>query len=142
MDPVSLGFGVVGTVIQVYSAVESAYDLYLGIQDFPDSYGKIRTALLIERYRLELFKDEVLSIPDDEKIRIQNSPKERAFWKLFEYVFNKILETFNRSSELMDHVGQKSGLPEQKDGSGAHKCPVHERWTLLTCVQTGSLSTI
>ena len=120
MDPVSLGFGVVGTVIQVYSAVSKAYDLYIEVQDFPDTYGKLRMALLIERYRLEKFKDHVLAISDEEKKRIQTSPKDVAFWKLCEFIFSKILETFNRSSQTMEQYGQRTGLPEQKNTSGEY----------------------
>ena len=118
MDPAGLGFGVVATVIQVYTAVSKAYDLYIGISEFPDTYGKLRMALLIERYRLELFKDHVLSISEEEKLRIQNSPRERSFWKLLELIFGKILETFNRSSQLMERIGGRVGLPEQGDNAG------------------------
>lgn len=122
MDPVSLGLGVVPAVMQAYGAVESAYDLYLSIKDFPDTYCNIRVALLIERYRLELFKDEVLSIPDEEIQRIQNSSRDLAFWKILSVIFQKILNTFNHSSEMMEQVGGKIGLPEQKGAAGGFTC--------------------
>ena len=118
MDPASFTIGIVGTVIQVYGACSKAYDFFIEIQDFPEAYTNLRVALLIERYRLEQFKDHVLSISDEEKQRIQDSAKDRAFWKLFEFIFGKILETFNRSSQTMEQYGHKTGMPEQRNGAG------------------------
>ena len=54
MDPAGLGLGVVAAVVQMYSAVTAAYDLYLGAKDFPSAYHELRMGLLIEHYKLDL----------------------------------------------------------------------------------------
>lgn len=61
MDGVSFGLGVVSTVIQTYTAVVAAYDVYLEVTEFPSTYQDIRIGFLIERYRLELWANEIIS---------------------------------------------------------------------------------
>ena len=61
MDGVSFGLGVVSTVIQTYTAVVAAYDVYLEVTEFPSTYQDIRIGFLIERYRLELWASEIIS---------------------------------------------------------------------------------
>ena len=61
-DPVSLTFGiagVVGSVIQGYNAVMSAYNLYLEVKDVPSEYEDLRMGLLLEHQRLELWGSHV-----------------------------------------------------------------------------------
>ena len=61
MDGLSAGLGIVSGVIQSYTAVVAAYDLYLDVTDFPSTYQDIRIGFMIERYRLELWASEIIS---------------------------------------------------------------------------------
>lgn len=116
MDPAGLGLGVVAAVIQTYGAVTAAYDLYLGVKDFPSTYQELRMGLLIERTKLDLWASHVLS--DHEQDRVKMSSRDWGLWKLFESIFNKILETFQEHNDIMDTYGQQTGLPKQDGLSG------------------------
>ena len=113
MDPTGLSLGVISAVIQTYTAVTAAYDLYLEVKDFPSTFQELRMGLLIERYKLELWANHVLS--DAEQDRVKRSSQDWGLWKLFESIFNKILEAFQEHNEIMENYGQHTGLPK-KDG--------------------------
>ena len=112
-DPVSVTFGilgVIGTVIQVYGTVETAYDTYIQYADFDSTYEKLRMELFIERQRLEIFKDKVLSIQATPGRYGQNSATEHQRWVMMEWVFRQILEQFQKSNQRMESYGQHVGI--------------------------------
>ena len=115
MDGVSAGLGIVGAVIQIYGAVTTAYDLCLDVRDFPSTYHELRMGLVIERKKLELWAETVLS--DGEQQRVKMSPKDWGLWKLFESIFLKMLEAFEESNQTMESSGQYTGLPLQQDNT-------------------------
>ncbi|KAM0798968.1 prion-inhibition and propagation-domain-containing protein [Usnea florida] len=115
MDPASAGLGIVAAVIQIYNAVTTAYNLYLEIQDFPSTYQEMRMGLLIERYRLQLWASHVLSEYEQNRVRTSMSSNEWGLWKLFESIFNKILETFQEHNEIMESYGQQTGVAKKDE---------------------------
>lgn len=120
-DPVSLTFGiagVVGSVIQAYNAVMSAYDLYLEVKDVPSEYQDLRMGLLLEHQRLELWGAHVLAKYHDERIRSELSQKHITTWKTMEWIFSRIREAFIENNQILDDYGQQLGLPAQGDFSG------------------------
>ena len=123
-DPVSLTFGivgVVGSVIQTYNAVMSAYDLYLEVKDVPSEYEDLRMGLLLEHQRLELWGRHVLAEYYDEENRSKLSQKHITTWKTMEWIFNRIKEAFLENNQILDDYGQLTGLPAQGDSSGDKK---------------------
>lgn len=50
-----------------------------------------------------------------EQDRVKMASRDCRLWKLFESIFNKILETFREQNETMENYGQQTGLPK-KDG--------------------------
>ena len=74
--------------------------------------------LLIERYRLQLWASHVLSEHEQNRVRALMSSDEWGLWKLFESIFNKILETFQEHSEIMENYGQQTGLAKKDELSG------------------------
>ncbi len=120
-DPVSLTFGiagVVGSVIQGYNAVMSAYDLYLEVKDVPSDYEDLRMGLLLEHQRLELWGSHVLSEYSEERNRSKLSEKHIKTWRTMEWIFSRIREAFIENNQILDDYGQQLGLPAQGDSSG------------------------
>lgn len=119
-DPISLTFGiagVVGSVIQTYNAVMSAYDLYLEVKDVPSEYEDLRMGLLLEHQRLELWGSHVLAEYYDEQNRSQLSQKHITTWRTMEWIFGRIKEAFIENNQILDDYGQHIGLPAQGDSS-------------------------
>lgn len=102
--------GVIGTVIQVYGTVEVAYDTYIKYADFSNTYEKMRMELFIERQRLEIFKDKVLKIQATPGRYGQDSATEYARWLTIEWIFNQILDSFQKSNQKMEGYGQSVGI--------------------------------
>ena len=120
-DPVSLTLGiagVVGSVIQTYNAVMSAYDLYLEVKDVPSEYEDLRMGLVLEHQRLELWGSHVLAEYYDEQNRFKLSQKDINTWKTMEWIFGRIKEAFIENNQILDDYGQQLGLPNQGDSSG------------------------
>ncbi len=113
MDVASLSLGVVAAVMQTYTAVTMAYDVYLAVKDFPTTYQEIRIGFLIERYRLEQWGNHVLSEP--EQRRVEQSSHDEGLWKLFESVLASMFAAFQESTRTMENYNQFAGVP-QKDG--------------------------
>lgn len=123
-DPVSLTFGVagvVGSVIQSYGAVMSAYKLYLEVKDVPSEYQDLRMGLLLEHQRLELWGSHVLAEYYDEQNRSRLSQKHINTWRTMEWIFGRIREAFIENNQILDDYGQQLGLPAQGDSSGNEK---------------------
>lgn len=129
-DPVSLTLGiagVVGSVIQAYNAVMSAYDLYLEIKDVPSEYEDLRMGLLLEHQRLELWGSHVLAEYHDERNRSRLSQKHVTTWRTMEWIFSRIREAFIENNQILDDYGQQMGLPAQGESSGNKKAsPMNE----------------
>lgn len=120
-DPVSLTLGiagVVGSVIQTYSSVMAAYDLYLEVKDIPSEYADLRMGLLLEHQRLELWGSHVLAEYYDEQNRFKISQKHISTWRTMEWIFNRIKEAFVENNQILDEYGQQMDLPAQGDSSG------------------------
>ena len=120
-DPVSLTLGiagVVGTVIQTYNAVMSAYDLYLEVKEVPSEYEDLRMGLLLEHQRLELWGSHVLAEYYDEPSRARLSQKHITTWRMMEWIFNRIKDAFIENNQILDDFGQQAGLQAQGDVSG------------------------
>ncbi|KAL6716894.1 hypothetical protein ACLMJK_004806 [Lecanora helva] len=109
-EGIGLGLGVVAAVIQTYGAITTAYDVYLDVKEFPSQYQVLRMGLLIERYRLELWANHVLS--KEEQDRVKLSRDYWPLWKLFESIFTQILEAFQQGNQTMEDYGQHTGLPK------------------------------
>ena len=129
-DPVSLTFGiagVVGTVIQTYHAVMSAYELYLEVKDVPSEYKDLRMGLLLEHQRLELWGSHVLAEYYVEQNRCKLSQKHISTWRTMEWIFSRIREAFVENNQLLDDFGQQIGLPTQGNSPGnATPCPLNK----------------
>ena len=111
-DPMSvtgLALGVVSAVIQTYGAVMEIYDVYLGVKDFSSEYRDIRMGLMIERYRLELWGSLVLYDHGQEKKSL--SQRDLAFWRLFELIFNTIMNALQQSHTTMENLGSHTKVP-------------------------------
>ena len=113
MDIAGLGLGVVSVVIQTYSAVMSVYDLYLAVTDFPYSYQHLRTALLIERRRLELWGNHALPFYEKNPGTLPKGEE-----GLFEVIFNRMRKAFADCQHTMEVIGQRTGLPIQNGSEG------------------------
>ena len=123
-DPVSLTLGVagvVGSVIHIYKAVMSAYNLYLDVKDVPSEYQDLRMGLLLEHQRLELWGSHVLAEYYDEQNRSQLSQKHINTWRTMEWIFGRIREAFIENNQILDDYGQQLSLPAQGDSSGNEK---------------------
>lgn len=121
-DPVSLTFGitgVIGSVIQTYNAVMSAYELYLEVKDVPSEYQDLRMGLLLEHQRLELWGNHVLAEYHDEANRSKLSQKHITTWRTMEWIFGRIRDAFIENNQILDEYGQQLGLPAQGDSSGS-----------------------
>ena len=115
-DGVSLGLGLVTAVLQTYKAVTSAYDVYLSVKEFPTTYRELRTAFMVERYRLESWGEKMLS--DVQQQRIERGQDNLALWKLFQAVFDAMWAAFQESSKTLEAFGHVAGVPRSGDMSG------------------------
>ena len=116
MDGVSLGLGIVSAVLQTYTAVTSAYDVYLSVREFPSTYRELRTAFMVERYRLEQWGEQMLSGVQQQ--RVEQSQHNLAVWKLFQAVFDAMWAAFQESNKTLEDYGHIVGVPRSKDMSG------------------------
>lgn len=116
MDPVSLGVGIISAVLQTYTAVTSAYDVYLSIREFPSTYRELRTAFMVERYRLEQWGDHMLS--GVQQKTLEQSQHNVAAWKLFQAVFDAMWAAFQESNKTLEDYGHIVGVPRSGESSG------------------------
>ncbi|KAL9587247.1 MAG: hypothetical protein Q9212_000406 [Teloschistes hypoglaucus] len=113
-DGVSLGLGVVSAVIQTYSAVTSAYDVYLSVKEFPSTYRELRTAFMVERYRLEQWGEQMLSDVQQQRIEKEHNV---ALWKLFQAIFDSMWNAFQESNKTLEDYGHIVGVPKSGEMS-------------------------
>lgn len=114
-DGLSLGLGIVSAVIQTYGAVTSAYDVYLSVKEFPSTYRELRTAFMVERYRLEQWGDRMLSDVQQKRIEKEHNV---ALWKLFQAVFDAMWAAFQESNKTLEDYGHIVGVPKGENMSG------------------------
>lgn len=120
-DPASIGIGVVGvvgSVVQIYNAVMSTYNLYLEVGDVPSEYKDLRMGLLLEHERLKLWGDHVLAEYKDERSLYSIPENHIATWKMMEWIFGRIKEAFIENNQILEKMGQQIGLPSQGDAPG------------------------
>ena len=115
-DGVSLGTGLVSAVIESYFTVWKAYNTYLDVKEFPSAYQELRIGLLIEQYKLELWANHVLSEEKQEEVKL--SREYWPLWKIFEFIFNLMLESFQVSDQTMEACGEHTGLPKHENLTG------------------------
>ncbi|KAL8718617.1 MAG: hypothetical protein Q9225_004258 [Loekoesia sp. 1 TL-2023] len=115
MDGFSLSLGIVSAVLQTYTAVTSAYDVYLSVREFPSTYRELRTAFMVERYRLEQWGEQMLSgVQKQRPDQPQHNP---AVWKLFQAVFDAMWAAFQESNKTLEDYGHIVGVPKSGDMS-------------------------
>ncbi|KAI4138269.1 MAG: hypothetical protein L6R39_006880 [Caloplaca ligustica] len=117
MEPIGLTLGVVSAVLQTYTAVTSAYDVYLSVREFPSTYRELRTAFMVERYRLEQWGDQMLAGVQQE--RLEQSQHNMAVWKLFQAVFDAMWAAFQESNKTLEDYGHIVGVPKSGEMSDA-----------------------
>jgi hypothetical protein len=117
---IGIGLGAVSAVLQTYGAVASAYDVYLDLKEFPTAYQELRVGLLIERYRLELWANQVLSEEEQEQAKL--SRKYWPLWELLNLIFHKMLEAFRTGDHTMEKYGQRMGSSNIVESSGNGFC--------------------
>lgn len=116
MEPLSLGVGLISAVVQTYTAVTSAYDVYLSVREFPSTYRELRTAFMVERYRLEQWGDQMLS--GVQQKTLEQSQHNVAVWKLFQAVFDAMWAAFQESNKTLEDYGHIVGVPRNGELSG------------------------
>ena len=120
-DPASVVFGVVGvvgSVVQIYNVVMSAYDLYLDVKDVPSEYENLRMGLLVEHQRLELWGNHVLAEYHDPRNRYKIPEKHENTWETMGWIFGRIEQVFLENNQILENFGHQTGLPSQGDIAG------------------------
>lgn len=105
MEAASVALGIVPVVVEIYKAVEAAYDLYLKIRDFPSTFEELHICLQIERYRLTLWGAHMLSEHQQEALKTSQS--DLKLWRLFYSIFQKILGAFNEAGQIVGVYGDE-----------------------------------
>ena len=116
MDGVSLAVGIVPIVVQLYKTVSLAYDTYIEYKEFPTSYRELQCAFLIERERLRLWGNKMLSSNRQGEIEI--SQQEMGLWKLFEIIFKSMVAELEEGSRMMGEYRQVGGVAGKSNLSG------------------------
>lgn len=106
MDPVSLALGIIPVVVQAYQFIETAYDFYLKVKEFPVAFQELHVGLQIERYRLDLWANHMLS--EEQQEQLKDSPGDIKLWKLIHAIFEKILAAFEEGDQTMSVYGEQS----------------------------------
>ena len=113
MEVTGLVLGVVPAVVELYHVAEAAYDLYHEAKDFRSSYHELYLCLEIERIRIKLWADHVLSKSHLEEARA--SPGELKLFELFESILKRVCDTFSESSQRMSTYSDNT-RNERNDG--------------------------
>jgi len=119
MDFASLGLSLFSAVVHLYETSVGAYDLYLGVKDFPPSYYKLRRALEIERPRLELWARK-RGIHSQSDAEIDQRPRDDALLKLVKDILSDMKAAFehaSRSIEAYDQYAESPQNPTSRDNN-------------------------
>ena len=100
MDPVTLGVGVLGVVVELYKFSMETYDLYLSIKDFTPAFRSLRLAIDIERKRLELWAQH-MGLEKDSFVneRLRNDP---SLLELTKSILTEMTQTLKESAEMIE----------------------------------------
>ena len=113
MEVTGLVLGVVPAVVELYHAAEAAYDFYHEAKDFRSSYHELYLCLEIERFRIKLWGDHVLS--ESHLQEAKTSPGESKLFELFESILKRVCDTFSESSQRMSAYSDNNRT-ERSDG--------------------------
>ena len=113
MEVTGLILGVVPAVVELYHVAEAAYDLYHEAKDFRSSYHELYVCLEIERFRIKLWGEHVLSESHLEEAK--TSPSELKLFELFESILRRVCDTFSESSQRMSTYSDNT-RSEHNDG--------------------------
>ena len=97
---------------QLYTAVTAAYDTCIEVVDSRSDYQELRMGLMIERYRLDLWRRYVLA--DDETEQGNLPTYDIGWWALFESLLLKMLETFAEHHHTMERHREQNSIPKQE----------------------------
>ena len=101
---------------QIHSAVTAAYDTYIQVMD-PLWYDQeLRTGLMIEHYRIDLWRRLVLA--EDKTEQGDLLTYDSRLWPLFECILTKMLENFSENQHTMDKYGAHNSITSQDGLSG------------------------
>ena len=100
MDPLSLGVGVLGVVVELYRFSMETYELYLSIKDFTPAFRSLRLAIDIERKRLELWAQH-MGLEKDSFVneRLRN---DRSLLELTESILTEMTKTLKESADMIE----------------------------------------
>ena len=113
MDGVSLVVGIVPIVFQLYKAVSAAYDTYVDYKEFPAQYRELQSCFLIERERLRLWGENMLSANRHGENEL--SQQDVRLWKLFEFIFTNMASDLEIGGQMMEKYRQLAGVSKESD---------------------------
>lgn len=128
MDGVSLVVGIVPIVFQLYKAVSAAYDTYVDYKEFPAQYRELQTCFLIERERLRLWGENMLSANRHGENEL--SQQDVRLWKLFEFIFTNMASDLEIGGQMMEKYRQLAGVSKESD-------PLSRPSNGLPCLRVG-----
>lgn len=116
MDPVTLGVGVLGVVVELYKLSMEMYEAYLSIKDFTPAFRSLRLAIDIERKRLELWAEH-MGLEKDSFVneRLRNDP---SLLELTKSILTEMTKTLKESAEMIEfyreaEVASPPAYPDQ-----------------------------
>ena len=100
MDPVSIGVGVLGVVVELYKFSMETYEVYLSIKDFTPAFRSLRLAIDIERKRLELWAQH-MGLEKDSSVneRLRNDP---LLLELTKSILTEMTKTLKESADMIE----------------------------------------
>lgn len=128
MDGVSLVVGIVPIVFQLYKAVSAAYDTYVDYKEFPAQYRELQSCFLIERERLRLWGENMLSANRHGENEL--SQQDIRLWKLFEFIFTNMASDLEIGGQMMEKYRQLAGVSKESD-------PLSRPSNGLPCLRVG-----
>lgn len=128
MDGVSLVVGIVPIVFQLYKAVSAAYDTYVDYKEFPAQYRELQSCFLIERERLRLWGENMLSVNRHGENEL--SQQDVRLWKLFEFIFTNMASDLEIGGQMMEKYRQLAGVSKESD-------PLSRPSSGLPCLRVG-----
>ena len=101
---------------QIYYTVAAAYDTHIQVMDLLSEYQGLRTGLMIERYRIDLWKGRILAEDKNEQGNLPTYVIQS--WNPLEFIFTKMLETFSENLYKMGEFGTQNSIRMQEGPSG------------------------
>ena len=110
---------------QIYSAVIAAYDTYIQLMLPLPAYQELRMGLVIERYRIDLWRRFFLAQDKNEQGNL--STYGIGFWALVKCILTTMLETFSETQHTMEECGAHTHITSQEGLAGDSIFLVGER---------------